>query len=103
MFLTKILIYRKDIYNLHDTGKKESFDWFKKPTLRVKGYDPLPLDNINSYVHFVDSEQDLIKLYNSVQSYGLPCLYIMDSTTKIAILIGPAEEEALKINHLIKA
>lgn len=103
MFLTKILIYRKDIYNLPNSRNKDSFNWSSRKTLLVRGYEPLALDNIDSHVHFVDTEQELISLYKSVQSYGLPCLYIMDNTTKVAILVGPAEEEALKLNHLIKA
>lgn len=104
MFLSKILIYRKDLYQFNGKFSKNApfFDLYQKtPSLIIKDKDPISLDNISSFIDVVDSEKELIQTYTHAIAQGFPCIYIMDNQIKIAVLIGPAEEEALRINKWI--
>lgn len=104
MFLSKILIYRKDLYifNTKLVKKTAFFDVNQKnPILKFKNDKEFEIDSFSSYVNYVENENELIILHQRAIQNGFPCIYIMDNNVRLAILIGPAEEEALKINNLI--
>ena len=76
--------------------------------LNVKVNSPLDVwlnDGVKKVCVYVESEEDLINLYNMAKEKGLPAILIEDGgltmfkgvPTKTCIAIGPAEEEEIDV------